>query len=42
MGAYLHLKVGTLRSVALLGGAAFTWALVPLLAAMLLLRRQDA
>lgn len=42
MGAYLHLEVGTLRSVVLLGSATFTWALMPLLAAVLLLRRQDA
>jgi Cu-processing system permease protein len=41
MGAYLHLELGTARSVALLAGATLTWAALPIAAAAFILRRLD-
>jgi len=42
VGAYLHLELGTARSIALLIGAIAAWTALPLAIAALLLHRQDA
>jgi len=42
MGAYLHLELGTARSIALLIGAIAAWTAAPLAVSALLLHRQDA
>jgi len=41
VGAYLHLELGTLRSVVLLTGAVLAWAVAPLAVGAMLFRRQD-